>query len=85
MKNILLFSTLTIALVGCGGGSDGGAGGGSGSYEGPMSPQTKYTMYEGDRVERSSSSAIVQITHVDGQNQSTIELVEGNATIIRKP
>ncbi|MBA1420492.1 MAG: hypothetical protein FAF03_06450 [Epsilonproteobacteria bacterium] len=81
MKNILLYSTLTIALVGCGGGS----GGGSGTYEGPMSPQTKYTMYAGDRVEKASSSAIVQITHVDGQNQSTIELVEGNATIIRQP
>ncbi len=81
MKNILLYSTLTIALIGCGGGS----GGGSGTYEGPMSPQTKYTMYAGDSVEKASSSAIVQITHADGQNQSTIELVEGNATIIRQP
>jgi uncharacterized lipoprotein YehR (DUF1307 family) len=83
MKNILLYSTLTIALVGCGGGSGGGSS--YGSYEGPMSPQTQYTMYEGDRVERSSASTIIKITHVDGQNQSTIELVEGNATIIRKP
>jgi len=82
MKDILLYSTLAIALTACGGG---GSGGGSSTYEGPMSPQTKYTMFEGDRLEKASSSAIVQITHAAGQNQSTIELVEGNATIIRKP
>jgi hypothetical protein len=78
MKNILLYS-ITIVLVGCGGGS----GGSSSTYKGPMSLQKKYTMYEGDSVAKSSASAIVKITHVDGQNQSTIELVEGNATIIR--
>lgn len=83
MKNILLYSALTIALVGCGGGSGGSSN--NSTYEGPMSPQTPYTMYQGDRVERTSSSTVIQITHVDGQNQSTIELVEGNATIIRKP
>jgi len=80
MKNILLYG-MTIVLVGCGGGS----GGSSSTYEGPMSLNKKYTMHKGDHVEKSSSSAIVKITHVDGKNKSTIELVEGNATIIRKP
>ncbi len=82
MKNILLYTTLALALTACGGG---GSGGGSDTYEGPMSPQTPYTMHTGDRVERDSSSAIVKITHADGQEQSTVELVEGNATIIRQP
>jgi len=83
MKNILLYSTLTIALIGCGGGSGGGSS--NSTYEGPMALQIQYTMYPGDRVERASASTIVSITHVDGQDQSTIELVEGNATIIRNP
>ena len=82
MKNIFLFTTVSLALIGCGGG--GGNSTSNSTYEGPMKTETQYTMYPGDSVQKDSENTTLRITHVDGKAESNIELISGTATIIRK-
>ena len=81
MKQILIFIPIMIVLVGCGGGSS--SGGSSADVE--MAPSEIYTVYSGNKVVKNSDNTRVKIVHINGQSTSTIELVEGNATIIRNP
>jgi len=84
MKNIFLFTVVNIVLIGCGGGG-GGSSTSNSTYEGPMALETEYTMFPGDSVNKDSENTSLKITHVDGRVESNIELVEGTATITRKP
>ncbi len=45
---------------------------------------TKYVVSPGDQILKGSEDAVVRITHIDGQTQSSVVLVEGIATIIVK-
>jgi len=83
MKNIFLFTAVSLILIGCGGG--GGGSTSNSTYEGSMAVETQYTMFPGDSVNKDSEKTSLKITHVDGQVESNIELVEGTATITRKP
>lgn len=86
MKKILIFTTSMIFLVGCGGGSDSGSNSGSGSKKDVnMVISQPYTAYPGNKVIKHTTKTLVQIAHIDGEDTSTILLVEGNATIIRNP
>ena len=81
MKQILIFITSMIFLVGCGGDS----GSSTPTADVDMVTLETYTVYPGNKVIKNTDDTLVQITHVDGQDTSTILLVEGNATIIRRP
>ena len=83
MKKILIFIPSMLFLIGCGGGDS--TSGSNSNYAGPMAITEVYTMYPGDRITKDSDAPIVKIIHVDGATESTVELVEGNATIVRKP
>ena len=83
MKKILIFIPSMMFLIGCGGGSS--SSGSNSTYAGPMAVAEIYTMYTGDSVIKDSDSPLMKVIHIDGATESTIELVEGNATIIRKP
>lgn len=78
MKQIVLFSTIAVLLANCGGSS------GSGSKDRVMETSQSYSVSPGDKVIKTSQNTKIQITHVDGKEDSTVELIEGNATIIRK-
>lgn len=82
MKKILIYTSLVILLVGCGGGSSSSAS--NSDYAGPMKISETYTVYPGDSVIKDSSYPLIKVTHIDGATESTIELVEGNATIVRQ-
>jgi len=48
-----------------------------------MVPEVSYTVYPGDQLIKNEPQTIVKITHTDGTEESTVELVAGDATIIR--
>ena len=76
MNKIILFTMSLLVFVGCGG---------SGSKaDDVMVLGTQYTVNTGDKVIKNIDNTLVKIIHTDGKKTSTIELVEGNATIIYK-
>lgn len=88
MKQIFIFIATALFLVGCGGGSSSSSS--SGTTPNPPSSDVimvtsqPYTVFPGDQVVKAVPEAIVRISHIDGQDESTIVLLEGNATIIRQ-
>ena len=74
-------------MNGCG---SGGSGSGSDTGESvsedvSMSVGQLYTVYTGNKIIKNEDKTIIQVTHIDTENKSTVMLLEGNATIIRKP
>ena len=81
MKKIFIFTTSMIFLVGCGGGSSS-----SGSNKDvTMAIGQPYTVYSGNKIVKNAEGTQVQVSHTDGESESIVVLIEGNATIIRKP
>ena len=84
MKQIFIFTTIAIFLIGCGGGSDSSdSSGETPSNDQKMVIAEPYTVYPGNTVTKTSLDALVKISHSDATNITTVQLVEGNATIIR--
>ncbi len=82
MNKILISLIFSIMLIGCGSSGESSS---YSSYSGPMDTATAYTMSPGDSIVKGSETTIVRITHDEGANISTVELVEGSATILRQP
>jgi hypothetical protein len=88
MKNILIFSIVAFLLNACGGGS-GGNSTGSSSLSGitpdkgdtNMVLNQQYVVSKGDQIFKKSDLAKVKIIHSDGNTRSTVELIEGSATL----
>jgi hypothetical protein len=79
MKHIVWITLSTLIFTGCGGGGGDGAG-----ETVAMEPGQTYTVYPGDRLIKNSSDTIVKIVHTQGQETSSVELIEGQASIIRQ-
>jgi len=91
MKQIFIFMTTAMLLVGCGGGSSSNSGSSTTPAPEPEPPSDivmvtsqPYTVFPGDQVVKTVPEALVHISHSDEQNESTVVLLEGNATIIRQ-
>lgn len=80
MKKIILYTVSLFMIVACGG-SDGGS---NSTFSGQMVVSENYTVFSGDSVVKGSDNALIRIIHQDGEDKSTIELIEGNVTILRK-
>jgi len=76
MNKIVFFSTTLLFLTGCGSEDS--------KANNNMALGTQYTVSSGDKVVKHTENTLVKIRHVSGKDTSTIELVEGNATIIYK-
>jgi len=48
-----------------------------------MKPGKTYTLTPGNRIIKDSQNALIQIRHTEDHNDSTVVLLEGNATIVR--
>lgn len=81
MKKNLIFITSIIFLTGCGGGSSSS----EPNEDVTMTVGQPYTVYPGNKIVKNDEETHVQVTHIDGKSESSVVLVEGNATIIRKP
>ncbi len=92
MKNIILFTLASLFLTACGGGSSSGSNGSSGTSGGlslpsgdtTMETSVEYSVSPGDMIIKTSEPTKVQISHYNGQSQSSVVLLEGSA-IIRRP
>ena len=89
MRQIFTFTTLIFFLVGCGGGGSSSSTSSSSSYkyteDETMVVSQSYIVYPGNKIIQTSPDTLIRIVHTDGEEQSTVTLVEGNATIIRNP
>ena len=86
MKKLIIFFGIALLVVGCG--SSGSTSGGGGSTPPPsntnMQVGQSYTVYKGNSIIKDSEDTLITVVHVDGQNESTVTLDQGSATIIRK-
>jgi len=88
MKKIFILVIITILFTGCGGEGNGGGGSSTGEpadKDVTMELNKAYTVYPGNKLIKDSTSAKISITHNDGRSTSTVILLTGNASIIRKP
>ncbi|MEA3456072.1 MAG: hypothetical protein U9R26_06165 [Campylobacterota bacterium] len=86
MKEILILASVSL-LIGCGGG------GGTSVVsvtEDPLPSGTEamvageiYAVTTGDRVVKISEDTQIKVTHIYDEINSTIELIEGEANIVR--
>ncbi len=83
IKKYIIPVASVFFLTACGGGSS-SSGTGTESSSITLVPNRSYTVYPGDRLFKNAPDTIVKITHTDGSETSTVELVAGEATIIRK-
>ncbi len=84
MKELLILVSM-LFLIGCGGG-----GGSTSVAEDPLPTGTEemvagqaYQVSPGDQVVKISEDTQIKVVHVDGETNSTIELVAGEANIVR--
>jgi len=87
MKKIFILVIITILFTGCGGEGNGGGSstGEPADKDVTMELNKAYTVYPGNKLIKDSTSAKISITHNDGRSTSTVILLTGNASIIRKP
>ncbi len=87
MKQIFVFIITVMVLSGCGSSSSSSSGGGGGnppSSDIDMVISEPYTVYPGDAVIKTSDPTLIGIAHTDFNEESTVVLIEGSATIIRQ-
>jgi len=82
MKRILLYAT-TLLFIGCGSATDSAGNGENTTETIAMSSAEIYQVYPGDHVNKLSPDTQLLITHNDGEEGSSIELLQGSAEIIR--
>lgn len=87
MRKILILISVLL-FVGCGGG--GNSSSSSSVPTDTIPPGTEkmdagvvYQVSTGDQVVKTSVDAQIRVKHVDGETNSTIELVAGEANIVR--
>lgn len=79
MKNLLILTLTSLLFLGCEIDD-------KPAKDKTMKMSQLYTMNKGDKVIKTDEnvSTIIKVHHIDGSEESIIELIEGNATIIRK-
>ena len=85
MKYIITAMIASLFLIGCGGGSSSNSSGGGTppTSNVDMVIGQSYSVYTGNTIVKDTATAKVSIRHIDGQNESIVELLEGSATIVR--
>jgi len=80
IKKIFTFTAGLLFLVGCGPESTPES-----KKDATMIIGKQYKMYAGNKIIKNVEGTHIQITHVNGESESTAILIDGNASIIRKP
>ncbi|CAA6819645.1 MAG: Unknown protein [uncultured Sulfurovum sp.] len=74
MKNLFIYTLFSLFILGCG--SDGAKG------NRVMTINEEYTVSKGEQIVKNSEDALLKVIHEDKSEQSTVILLEGNATIL---
>jgi hypothetical protein len=82
MIKYTIMITSILFLTACGGGGSSSSTNNGSTIT--MIPEQVYTVYPGDKLIKNTPDTLVKITHTDGHTESLIELVAGDATIIKK-
>ena len=84
MKEVLILVSI-LFLIGCGGG-----GGSTTVTEDPLPAGTEkmaagqtYQVSPGDQVVKTSKDAQIRVAHVYGEANSSVELIEGDANLVK--
>jgi PBP1b-binding outer membrane lipoprotein LpoB len=80
MKGYIAILASVLLLAGCVGG---GGGDSTSTNIIKMELGETYTVYPNDMVVKDSEDAVVKITHTEGETTSTVELLEGEASIVK--
>ncbi len=85
MKTIITLVLIALSLTAC------GSSGSSNENSGPppssnvdMEVSQSYSVFPGDSIIKDTEDSQLEITHIDGEKKSTVTLLSGSATIIRK-
>ena len=86
MKKIFIHIIFILGLLGCGGGSGGSStpdtpGLNPDSGESNMVMNQVYALSQGDEIIKTSPITRIRVTHIDGSRGSSVELIEGSATL----
>lgn len=73
MKHLLLFSMVSMILIGCGASEE--------NRDRTMTIGESYSVSKGDKIVKTSEETLLKIKHTSGKETSTVSLLEGNATI----
>lgn len=73
MKKILYTLPILLLLSSCGASDN--------NKDRIMKKGEKYSVSSGDKIIKKSEDALIRITHKDGKSTSTVQLLDGNATI----
>lgn len=83
MKRLLIYAT-TLLFIGCGSATDSAESGESATETVVMNSSENYQVSPGDRINKLTEDTQLLITHNEGEEGSTIELLQGSAEIIRQ-
>jgi len=87
MKKIFTYIVFILGLLGCGSGGSGGSstpdtpGLNPDSGESNMIMNQVYALSQGDEIIKTSPLTRIRVTHIDGSRGSSVELIEGSATL----
>jgi len=84
MKKLAILLVTALFLIACGSNDSTSHPTPPPSSDVDMELSKAYTLLPGDSIIKNDESARLEIQHIDGQAESTVTLLEGSATIIRK-
>ena len=82
MKRLLIF-TATLLLIGCGDGTTSSAGNNMTGETIVMKSSETYQVNPGDQIKKLSEDTQITIRHNEGEEGSLVELIQGDAELIR--
>jgi len=80
MKRLLIFAT-TLLFIGCGGGTTSSTGN---TETIVMKSSETYQVFPGDQIKKLSEDVQLTITHNDGEEDSMVVLLQGDAELTRQ-
>ena len=75
MKKLLFILPSLFLFMGCGTSDD------DTPRDRSMNIGESYSVSTGDKIIKSTEDTHIRITHIDGESTSSVELIDGNATI----
>lgn len=73
MAKLIILSPMLVILLSCGVSED--------HPDRIMEKGETYSVSKGDVIIKNTTSTLIKVTHINGNDRSKVELIDGNATI----